>query len=133
MLLQLSEKVVELRDATVMLRPEAEYVNPDESDEERKRRKLQRYTEASRDLYQFYETRQPFFAESLLDALRALDRVAWHEVVQYRHRSPRGERFDPNYWESAADNAAEVQAAADQVLLAIRARVQKWEKFDPGP
>ena len=71
----------ELRDATVMLRPESEYVDPDESDDERKRRKLGRYTGASRDLYQFHETRQPFFAESMLDALRALDQVAWHEVV----------------------------------------------------
>ncbi len=53
MLLQLSEKVVELRDSTTMLRPEAEYVNPDESEEERKQKKLQRYTAASRDLYQF--------------------------------------------------------------------------------
>lgn len=133
MLLQLSEKVVELRDATVMLRPESEYVNPDESDDEGKRRKLQRYTAASRDLYQFYETRQPFFAESMLGALRELDQVAWHEVIQYRHRSPRGEGFDPRYWENAAENAAKVQAAADLVLLAIRARVQLWEKFDPGP
>jgi hypothetical protein len=85
-LLQLSEEVVELRDATVMLRPEGEYVNPEESDEERKRRKLARYTTASRDLYQFYEPRQPFFAEPMLASLRVLDQVAWREVVQYRHR-----------------------------------------------
>lgn len=133
MLLQLSERVVELRDATTTLRPESEYVDPNEPDNDRKLRKLKRYTEASRNLYQFYETRRPFFAESLLSALRALDQVAWHEVVQYRHRSPSGKGFDPTYWENAADNAAKVQAAADLVLLAIRTRVQLWEKFDPGP
>lgn len=70
--------------------------------------------------------------ESVLSALRALDQVAWREVVQYRHRSPTGEGFDPLYWESAADNAAKVQAAANLVLLSIRARAQFWEKFDPG-
>ena len=131
-LLQLSEKVVELRDATVTLRPESEYVNPDESDDERTRRQLQRYTAASRDLYQFYETRQPFFPESMLGALRTLDQAAWHEVIQDRHRSPRGEGFDLNYWENAAANSARIQAAADLVLAAIRARVQLWDKFDPG-
>lgn len=133
LLLQLSEKVVQLRDANFTLRPETEYVNPEEYDVERKSRKLQRYTTASRDLYQFYEARQPFFAESLLGALRALDQVAWHDVVQYWHRSPQGEGFDPNYWENAAENAAKIQAATDLVLVSIRARVQLWEKFDPGP
>ena len=107
--------------------------NPNESDDDRKRRKLQRYTEATRDLYQFYESRQPFFAELMLGALRELDQVAWREVIQFRHRSPSGEGYDPKYWENAAANAAKVQAAADRVLLAIRARVQLWEKFDPGP
>jgi len=54
-------------------------------------------------------------------------------VVQYWHRSPQGEGFDPNYWENAAENAAKIQAATDLVLVSIRARVQLWEKFDPGP
>jgi hypothetical protein len=133
MLLQLSEKVVELRDATIMLRPESEYVNPDEPGQDRKRRKLTRYTEASRTLYQFYEPRQPFFAESMLESLRLLDQVAWHEVIQYRHRSPRGEDFDPKYWDKASENAAKIQTATNLVLFAIRDRIRSWEKFDPGP
>jgi len=62
-LVSLSEKVVELRDATVMLRPESEYVNPEESEDKRRQRKLARYTTASRDLYQFYEPRRPFLPE----------------------------------------------------------------------
>ena len=40
-LVRLSKKVVELRDATMMLRPESELVNPDESEDDRKQRKLE--------------------------------------------------------------------------------------------
>lgn len=129
-LLQLSEKIVELRDATVMLRPESEYVDPEESEEDRKRRKLARYTTASRDLYQLYEPRRPFLPDSLLESLRVLDQVAWREVVQFRHRAPHGENYDPKYWESALENAAKIQTAADAVLGAIRDRAQTWERFD---
>ena len=129
-LVRLSKKVVELRDATTMLRPESEYVNPDESDDDRKQRKLARYTSASRDLYQFYETRRPFLPEALLQSLRVLDQVAWHEVVQFRHRSPQGADYGPKYWENALENAAKIQAAADAVLAAIRQRARTWEQFD---
>ena len=130
-LVRLSKKVVELRDATVMLRPESEYVNPDESENDRKRRKLARYTTASREFYQFYEPRRPFLPEALLESLRVLDQVAWHEVIQFRHRSSQGEGYDPKYWENALKNAAKIQAAADAVLAAIRQRAQTWEQFDP--
>lgn len=131
-LMSLSEKVVELRDATMMLRPESEYVDPDESDEERKRRKLARYQKATRDLYQFYEPRRPFLPESLLASLRALDQVAWREVIQFRHRTPHGEGYDPKYWDNALENAAKIQATTEAVLLAIRVRAQTWERFDPN-
>ena len=129
--MRLSKKVVELRDATVMLRPESEYVNPDESEDDRKRRKLERYTTASRELYQFYEPRRPFLPEALLKSLQVLTQVAWHEVIQFRHRSPQGVSYDPKYWENALENAAKIQAAADAVLAAIRQRAQTWEQFDP--
>ena len=131
-LMQLSEKIVVLRDATVMLRPQSEYINDQEPEEDRKQRKLARYATASRDLYQFYEPRRPFLPTSLLESLGKLDQVAWHEVVQFRHRAPQGEGYDPRYWENALENAATIQVAADAVLSAIRDRARTWEQFDPS-
>ncbi|MDH4209441.1 MAG: hypothetical protein OEV76_11250 [Anaerolineae bacterium] len=131
-LLPLSEKLVEFRNATLSLRPETEYVNLDESEDARKQRKLARYATASRDLYLFSETRRPFIPELLVQALRALDQIAWHEVVQYRHRSPHGQGCDPKYWDNALENSAKIQAATDQVLVAIRDRARLWERFEPG-
>jgi hypothetical protein len=132
-LLPLSEKLVELRDATLALRPETEYVNPEESEDDRKKRKLSRYFEASRDLYQFSETRRPFVPETLVQALRALDQVTWREVIQYRHRAPLGPNYDPKYWDNALENSAQIQTVTENVLNVIRDRVRLWEQFDAGP
>jgi hypothetical protein len=132
-LLPLSEKLVELRDATLSLRPETEYVDPNESEEDRKKRKLARYAKASRELYQFSETRRPFVPEELVKSLRALDQIAWREVVQFRHRSPRGEGYDPKYWDSALENSDKIHEATERVLSDISIRVRLWERFDAGP
>lgn len=132
-LLGLTEKLVELRDAATTLRPVSEYVNPEETDADRKKRRLTRYQEASRALYLFSESRRPFFPEDIYDALQVVDRKAWSEVVQYNRRSPFGEHADPNYWDNAEKNAAEITSAVDSVLEKIRHRVRLWERFDPGP
>ena len=105
---------MELRDATLSLRPETKYLNPNESEDDRKQRKLARYTAAAQDLYLFSETRRPFIPELLVQALRALDQIAWREVVQYRHRCPYGEGYDPKYWDNALENSARIQAATAQ-------------------
>ena len=69
----------------------------------------------------------------MLEALQALNQVAWGEVTQYRYRSPIGPGFDPDYWENAAENAVKVQNAVNIVLRTIRDRIRLWEEFDPGP
>jgi len=132
---ELMEKLVELRDATMSLRPEAEYIDPDETDDQRKKRRLARYTAASRALYLFSETRQPFFAEEILVVLRALDQVAWQEVVQYRRFSPHADdqAFDARYWDRAAENSAKIAELTDNVIRSVRERVRRWEAFDPAP
>ena len=133
MLLPLSERLVELRDSALSLRPETEYVDDNEPEDARKQRKLARYGAAARELYHFSEVRRPFLPESLVQLLRDLDQLAWKEVVQYRHRSPRDEVHDSRYWDNALENAAKIQVATEAVLGAIRERVLLWERFEPGP
>jgi hypothetical protein len=52
-LLKLCELLVEFRDATISLRPAADIINKDESEEDRKKRRLNRYSEASLAIYTF--------------------------------------------------------------------------------
>lgn len=131
MLKDLSEKIVDLRDSALALRPEIEFVDPSESGEERKRNRLKCYHEAAVALYKVYETRKPFYPDEIYQGVKKLDRIVWREVVEYRNWSDReGRGVDPNYWDKARANAEEISEVAEDLMEVIRVRVKSWESFE---
>lgn len=127
----LAEKLVELKYSALGLRPEADSYDPDETEEERKRKRLTNYHKASMALFKVSETRKPFFPEEIHKILKELDRAGWQEAIQYRGRSPYvGPGFDPDYWEKALANSKKISDLADRTLEAIRQRIKRWEKLD---
>lgn len=128
LMMELSEKLVELRDAARSLRPVAGYLPADET-EDKKRRRI-RFNDANRALYVFRENRKPFFPLEIYNLIEVFDTAAWKEFVADKHRDP---LKDENYWEQAIENQEKIAMLAESVLNAIRERVQRWEKFDPGP
>lgn len=130
-LIDLSEKLIELRDSSLALRPVTDYVNPNESEEERKKKRLNRYHEGAITLYKSYESRKPFYPDEIYDGIKKLDKIIWKEVVQYKNRSDReGRSFDSKYWDKAEANAEEISKTADDVIALIRNRVKYWESID---
>jgi hypothetical protein len=129
-LVELSEKLVPVRDAVLGLRPEVTYGDSDPNDPELKKKRVARYLDAARDLYTFVETRQPFFPETIYDTLKRFDQATWKEVVQYKNQTTAEGQV---YWDNALKNGAEIGMLASAALLLIRARTQSWESFDPGP
>lgn len=130
-LIDLSEKLIELRDSSLGLRPVADYVDPNEAEEERKRKRLNRYHDAAIALYRVYETRQSFYPDEIYSGIKKLDKVVWREVVQYKNRSDRdGRGFDPEYWDKAEANSEEISKVANDVINLIRNRVKSWETFE---
>jgi hypothetical protein len=127
-LMELSEKLVAVRDATLTLRPEAGYGDPNDLEEKKKR--VGRYLDAGRELYTFMETRQPFYPENLYQAMKLFDQATWKEVVQYKHQTP---DQVPGYWDNALKNGAQIGTISSLALQLIRERARQWEKFDPGP
>jgi hypothetical protein len=85
-LLERSEKLVAARDAPQALRPEVSY--DDINDPEMKKKRMERYIDAARNLYLFVEMRQPFFPEDLCKTMKVLDQVAWKEFVEFKNRRP---------------------------------------------
>lgn len=59
----LAEKVVEVKNSALSMRPVVYSVDPSESEEERKKKRLQRYFDAGRDFYKLFETRKPFYPD----------------------------------------------------------------------
>ena len=121
----LSEKLVELRDASLSLRPTIDFVPQDEKKEKQKR--LIRFHEANRALYVVSETKRPFYPEQVYKVLNKFSRIAWSEAVGYKNR----EFSHPiRSWEEAQENADEISTLANKTLDAIRDRIKTWEHFD---
>jgi hypothetical protein len=129
-LMDLTEKLVELRDSALVLRPVVDYVDASEAEEDRKRKRLKRYQEAALAFYKLYETRKPFYPDEIYNGIKELDRVVWKEVVQYKNRLPsEGKGFDSEYWQKAENNSEEISKLADKVIGLIRNRIRYWEEF----
>jgi len=130
MLKELSEKIVNLRDSALGLRPEMDDVDSNEPEYERKKKRLNRYHEAATALYRVYETRKPFLPDKIYEGFRKLDKVVWKEVVEHKNRSvQKSRRFDPKYWDKARNNAEQISKAAESLTELIRVRVKSWETF----
>jgi hypothetical protein len=126
----LSEKIIDLRNSALSLRPVIDSFDPNEPEDERKKRRLDRYFEAGRALYQLSEAQKPFYPEEIYEAVSKLDKTVWKEVVGYKHGSEKSPSFDhKKYWEQAADNAKEITSIVDEVMGLIRKRIQYWESF----
>jgi len=122
----LSEKLVELRDAAQSFRPQMDSYDGREPEEVRKQRRLNRYSEAFKQLYKLYESMKPFYPNVIYHSISKLNELGWKEAVQYQH----GDKIDPGYWKEANDNSSAISDVANNTLDLIRKRVEFWEKFD---
>ena len=125
---ELTEKLVDLRDATLALRPSFDFISANEPEDERKRKRLIRYDETGKALYRLSEIRRPFYPEEIYKLTEEVAKAAWSEAVQYQE----GER-NREYWKRAMENAERISSLANQAIDAIRDRVKTWERWDTGP
>ena len=128
-LMELSEKIIALSDAARSLRPVIDRVNPNESEDERKKKRLAEYSEVSKNFYHLFKTRQAFYQEDIYIVLQKLDHLAFKEAIEYGH-SIKTDGRDPKYWENAKKNSEEIYNLADEVIGLIRKRVKYWEDFE---
>jgi len=127
LLKDLSEKLIQLRDAVVSLRPPAlDSRNANETEKERKQKRLQRYFDAALSFYKLYEASKPFYHEDIYFGIKKLEHLMNKESVEYQN----GREFDPQYWEKASVNITEISKEADNVIALIRLRVKYWEDFE---
>jgi hypothetical protein len=121
--LELTEKLVDLRNAALSLRPIMRLGDREKSE------LRDEYFRAERALTRFADTRRPFFPEGIYQALYDVGQAAWAEAVQHGMYTPDN---NPNYWTDAQKNAETILTLSNNALDMIRARVQRWERFDPG-
>ncbi|MBD5771860.1 hypothetical protein [Marinomonas colpomeniae] len=124
---ELTALLVETRDTCLSLRPIMDHVDPNQSEEERKKERLGRFYKARRELYLARETKQPFYPEEIYEAIVSVENATHRESVRYRHRDPFRDDDRYDYWEDAEKRQEEVVNNADTAIKIIRSRVREWE------
>ena len=111
--------LVEVQKAVVQLRPVLDYVQPDESEEERKRKRLSAVFEAFNPFLDQINKERPFYAEDVYKELHELRSLMHREVSEYRILDP----HDDGYWDRQQANAKSITDKIDAICEAIRDRM----------
>lgn len=115
--------LVDLRQATHGLRPLLDRIDPNESEEERKERRLQKLSESYNALVGVVEKNRPFYSEGIYEALFKIMMIAADEADEYGYRDPYRRPPGPEYWRNALDNQRKILEAVDNVCDLIRERI----------
>lgn len=126
---ELTALLVEVRDASLSLRPVMDFRDASKTEDDIKKERLQRLFEAGRALYLSREKKRPFYPGEIYEAVLAVEKTARSESIKYQYKDL--SRLDGqsylNYWEEAEKNQKEIASLADQAMEHIRKRITKWE------
>lgn len=129
---ELSALLVDVKDASLSLRPVMDFRDPDKSTDQIKRERLGKYYKALRALYVCREKKRPFFPEDIYQSIRSIEKESHTESIEYQYRDPmNGERY-LDYWEKAESNQKKITSLAEDAMDKIRERVTKWEALSDG-
>ncbi|MEV3817092.1 hypothetical protein RI537_13350 [Aeromonas salmonicida] len=111
--------LVELKSATLRLRPTMDYVDPDQSQEERIRERLQVFSDRFKSVHKALEHHRPFYPNEIY---RVLDRVfekCHHESIDSEYIA----RNNIEYYKEARQNQQEIIDLINSACDAIRSRL----------
>ncbi len=127
----LTSLLVDLRDASLNLRPIVDLREPGKSDQEIKQERLKKLYEAMSALYLLREKKRPFYPDDVYTKLTKIQKEAHSESVGYRYRDESTTDF-AKYWEEAEKNQEQITNIAEKAMSQIRERITKWEKLIDG-
>ena len=124
---RLTELLVDLRDATVSLRPAVDYKDPSLPESEIKQERLARFYKAGQHVYQESQKKRPFFPSDIYESISAILKITHKESIEYRITDPYEREGFLAYWESAEKNQTAITQSVEDAMELIRNRVIKWD------
>lgn len=121
----------ELSAKTLALRPIYEVHDPNESEDERKRRRSSEFIKAYSAFATHVEAEKPFFPKSIYAKLRELINIVRKEALSHKKGEGEGPGFNLNYWDEAEKNQQLITDKVDEICEAIRARIGLIEPASP--
>lgn len=114
-----------LRDAVLSLRPVIDFgLKPEETEEERKQKRAERFFEAWIALRKTVDHSRPFYPPTIWAELRTLLDLTHGESVDYRSSSDRNRE---DYWDKAMANSEAINKQVDKTCEAIRSRLTAFD------
>lgn len=114
--------LVEAKRATLQLRPPLDATPEDETEAERRQRRLTDFDDAFKDFRDTVDRWRPFYPVEIYEELNDLLLLIRDEGVEYGIGADR--RLDPSYWESAQENKQEIIKTINDICDTIRARME---------
>jgi len=114
------QRVIDVQRTVVALRPMFDQVDPKESDEERRNRRLQEFVEPFNAMQAAIWKSKPFYSATVHRELQELSHLIRRESLDYQHGDP---HRDQDYWLEAKNNLEAISGKIDAVCEAIRQRV----------
>ncbi|WP_372177739.1 hypothetical protein ACCQ23_00660 [Xanthomonas axonopodis pv. phyllanthi] len=111
--------LVDFRASTLQLRPMLDFIDPNESKEDRLKRRLTTFQSNFNTLRDQVEKNKPFYAQSVYDKLSEVIRQCHSEAIDAEYQ----ERPSREYWKEADKNRKEIASAIDETCESIRTRV----------
>ena len=117
---ELWKALIELRYATLNLRPIFDTVDPNETEEQRKIKRLNKFGESYNNFLLKIMQYQPFFPKEIFSALEEIRTVAYSEALDYEYSNPKSIQ---EYWDKAKANSDAILKGIDKVGELIRERI----------
>ncbi|MDN3617215.1 hypothetical protein ACFFUS_00075 [Vibrio gallaecicus] len=114
------EALVSLKIATDGLRPIMDYVDPKQSEDERKQERMTQFIDPFNSFSLLLQTHKPFYSSSVYEALSNVRTKCHHESVDFDV----GKKNDPDYYKEAVANSREISSLIDDACTAIQERLE---------
>ncbi|WP_192022180.1 hypothetical protein [Shewanella sp. WPAGA9] len=111
--------LVELKSATLRLRPLMDYVDPNQSQEERIRERLKVFAEKFNAVFKALEHNRPFYPHDIYEVLDHVCEKCRHESIDSEYI----ERNNSEYYKEARNNHQEIVDLINSACEAIRTRL----------
>jgi hypothetical protein len=122
--LEIWKELVELRDISIKLRPEADMQDPKLSYEEVIKQRLDKAIKIGNSIIQKVENNRPFYSSEIYESLNEVIKLVRTEITEVQF----GDRFTKEYWEEGKINISKLLSTTDVVCEKIRNRIGIAEK-----
>ncbi|WP_148045461.1 hypothetical protein [Salinisphaera orenii] len=113
------DALVDLRAATLRLRPTIDCIDPNETEDERKKKRLADFSKPFTDYRDVVEKNRPFYSPEVYERLDEVLHLCYDESVDFEYT----ERDTSEYFKEARRNRDQIVAAIDVTCEKIRKRI----------